>query len=198
MVVQSLDELGDRSHGGRHGIAADPSTPGLSVGSAPVVGVERDGGEDPPALVDLGQREILELAATAGRSAGHQDTFQRYAVARGADEPTLLVAPGPGPPLSLGDPTVDVERDQHGSTPVLELRVATHKERKAAQSRASNAASTRSLAAVAAFGFASAASGSRGGARADARRSAPGPRRAGRGCRRPAAAGSRAHRTPSR
>ena len=38
-------------------------------------------------------------------------------------------APGgrrPGPPLSLGDPTVDVDREQHVSAPVLELRVRPH------------------------------------------------------------------------
>ena len=118
--------------------------------------------------------EILELAPTTGRSAGHQDTFQRHAITRGADEPTLLAGPGPGHRcLSAIQPSTSTETNtcrRRSSN----FASTAHRARRAPQSRASNAASARSLAAVAAFGFASAASGSCGDARADRLEARPG------------------------
>src|SRR5262249_62395634 len=95
----------------------------VSGGGSPVVGVERDGGEDPPTLVDLHQREILDLATAVGRPARRYDALDRDAVPHGADESSFLVDPRTGPALPVGDPPIEVGRDPHVSTPVLVLRV---------------------------------------------------------------------------
>ena len=89
VVVEPQGELVDRPEGRGVRIDRERASETLRVGGAPVVEVERDGGEDPPALVDLGQPEMLELATTVGRSAGPEDALERDAVPGGADEPPL-------------------------------------------------------------------------------------------------------------
>src|SRR5262245_43055266 len=116
VIVEPQAELGDGPEGRGRGIDRERASPRLREGSTRVVGVEPDGGEDPPTLVDLHQREIFHLATAVGRPA------RRYAPLN-RDEPSLLMDPRTGPTLPVGDPTIEVGRDQHMSTPVLVLRV---------------------------------------------------------------------------
>src|SRR5262249_40380844 len=84
--VEPKAELGDRPEARGWGIARERASPRLREGGTRVVGVECDGGEDPPALVDFHQRETLDLATAVGRSARRYDPFDRDAIPHGGDE----------------------------------------------------------------------------------------------------------------
>src|SRR5439155_15700450 len=110
--------------------------PYLSAGGAPVVDVERDAGGDPPALVDLGDPEGLELERPQGGDrlalgrggcggttgvAGQEDAGESHSIPGGAHElPLEAGVAHRGDLLQVGDPPIDVPGDQGAAAPVLQ------------------------------------------------------------------------------